>query len=101
MSKRLRQISTDFVGRFSSRSCRAYTAILVILIISSAWKVSAQSAGNFDTGTITGTVSDPSGAVIPHGSVTITNTGTGIVTTATTGETGSLLFRHCLLAITL
>jgi hypothetical protein len=47
-----------------------------------------QSAGNFDTGTITGMVSDPTGAVIPHASVTITNTGTGIVTNAKTGDTG-------------
>jgi hypothetical protein len=52
------------------------------------WEVAAQSAGSFDTGTITGTVSDPTGAVIPHASVTITNSATGIVTTATAGDTG-------------
>jgi hypothetical protein len=63
-------------------------AILTILLFPSNWTAAAQSAGSFDTGTITGTVSDPSGAVIPHASVTITNTGTGTVTTATTGDTG-------------
>lgn len=47
-----------------------------------------QSAGNFDTGTILGSVTDQTGAVIPHASVTITNTGTGIATTATTSDRG-------------
>jgi hypothetical protein len=58
------------------------------MILGFALTAMGQSAGNFDTGTITGTVSDPSGAVIPHASVTITNTGTGIVTNAKTGDTG-------------
>jgi hypothetical protein len=63
----------------------------IALVVSSsvlAPAIHAQSAGNFDTGTIVGTVSDPTGAVIPHASVTITNTGTGIVATATTGDSG-------------
>src|SRR6202167_5307274 len=32
----------------------------------------------FDIGTITGTVTDPSGAVVPHAAITIVNTGTSI-----------------------
>jgi hypothetical protein len=63
-------------------------ALLALILLPLARVGVAQSAGNFDTGTITGTVSDPTGAVIPHASVTITNTGTGIVTNVATGDTG-------------
>jgi hypothetical protein len=48
----------------------------------------AQTASTFDTGTITGTITDPSGAVIAHAAVTIRNTGTGSVTHAETNNEG-------------
>ena len=51
--------------------------------------LSAQSAG---TGALTGTVSDPSGAVIPNVSVTATSTDTGQVRTVATGTDGSYRF---------
>ncbi|HYO83875.1 MAG TPA: TonB-dependent receptor, partial [Bryobacteraceae bacterium] len=46
------------------------------------------------TGTITGTVTDQSGAVVPNVRVAATNTGTGVVTNATTNDAGiySILF---------
>jgi hypothetical protein len=40
------------------------------------------------TGTISGVVSDPTGAVVPQATVTITNTETGLVRTVTTNEIG-------------
>jgi hypothetical protein len=75
---------------FSGRKISTFRSIglLALMILTLAGLAGAQSAGNFDTGTITGTVTDQSGAVIPHAAVTITNTGTGIVTTATTGDNG-------------
>lgn len=62
--------------------------VLVGMILGFAVAAMGQSAGTFDTGTIVGSVADPTGAVIPHASVTITNTGTGIVTTVKTGDYG-------------
>src|SRR5947209_878855 len=44
------------------------------------------------TGTINGTVSDPSGAVIPAATVTVTNQETGAKRTATTNSAGSFTF---------
>jgi hypothetical protein len=58
------------------------------MILGFALAAMGQSAGTFDTGTILGSVTDQTGAVIPHASVTITNTGTGIATTAKTGDNG-------------
>ena len=43
----------------------------------------------FDTGSITGTISDTSGAVIPQAKVVIRNTGTGAQVTAVTDAKGS------------
>jgi hypothetical protein len=44
--------------------------------------------GQSDRGTITGTVTDPSGAVISGASLAATNTATGISTTTVTGSSG-------------
>src|SRR5574341_130620 len=48
--------------------------------------------GQSSLATLGGTVSDSSGAVIPGVIVTATNTGTGIVSTVTTNETGAYQF---------
>ncbi|HEY7387929.1 MAG TPA: carboxypeptidase regulatory-like domain-containing protein [Bryobacteraceae bacterium] len=49
----------------------------------------AQSAG---TGALTGTVTDPSGAIVPNVTVTLTNTATGQVRTVNTGADGVYRF---------
>src|ERR671924_1133668 len=43
-------------------------------------------------GVITGTVTDPTGAVVPNATVTITNVGTNISQSTTTGSDGSYRF---------
>ncbi len=45
-----------------------------------------------DTGTILGTIKDPSGAVIPHAKVSLTNEGTNFTITTTAGGDGSYVF---------
>src|SRR5579875_886795 len=45
--------------------------------------------GQRDLGTITGTVTDPTGAAIPNATITITNTATGVSTTTTTTGAGT------------
>jgi len=89
MRKQVRGTFIGLIRKFAgcSSGYLAFAAILAILFVSLAGKASAQ-AGNFDTGTIIGTVSDPTGAVIPHATITITNTATGNVTTEKTGNDG-------------
>src|SRR5258707_13280972 len=50
-----------------------------------AWSQSVQ-------GVITGTITDPTGAVVPGATVTITNAGTNISQSTTTGSDGSYRF---------
>lgn len=63
-------------------------AAVVALICLFMANAIAQTASTFDTGTITGTITDPSGAVIPNAMVTIRNTATGSVTTEKTNNDG-------------
>ena len=46
----------------------------------------------FDTATVLGTVTDPSGAVVPHSLVALHNTATGAQATATTDDRGEFRF---------
>jgi outer membrane receptor protein involved in Fe transport len=47
-----------------------------------------------ETGQITGTISDPSGAVVPNTQVTLTNVGTGQARTATSSGSGQYAFTN-------
>ncbi len=48
--------------------------------------------GQATTGTISGTVTDPTGAVIPQAAVTVTNTSTGVVSSTTANASGHYAF---------
>jgi hypothetical protein len=61
-------------------------AALVLLTFLASTNLFAQSS------TLSGTVADPSGALIPGVTINITNVGTGIVTTAITNESGTYNF---------
>ncbi len=56
--------------------------LVAVMLLMLAPGLFAQSAG---TGALAGTVTDPSSAVVPNVTVTLTNNETGQVRTATTG----------------
>jgi hypothetical protein len=62
----------------------ALTAIICMLFV-------ASSLAQFDTGTISGFVTDPSGAMVAGAKLTVTNTGTGIEKTYTSDESGTFI----------
>ena len=66
-----------------------YTALacLCLLLVSTQY-----AAAQVDEGSITGTVTDTTGAVVPGASVTLTNTDQGIILTGTSGGNGEYIF---------
>lgn len=50
--------------------------------------------GQIKSGTITGTVTDPTGAVVPGASVSVINQATNVTTTVVTDDTGSFTFPY-------
>src|SRR5581483_8436891 len=69
------------------RTKLSYTFAVTLLMLCVACVAAAQST--VGTGGITGTVTDPTGAVISNAKVTITNEGTGQTITATTNSAGA------------
>ncbi|MBL8211155.1 MAG: carboxypeptidase regulatory-like domain-containing protein [Bryobacterales bacterium] len=63
-----------------------------LLVFTALTLVVLSLSGQSTTQSVLGLVSDSSGAVIPNAKITLTNTGTGIVQTATTNETGNYTF---------
>ncbi|PYS36562.1 MAG: hypothetical protein DMG14_24175, partial [Acidobacteria bacterium] len=64
---------------------RLHLLLVVVCLLIWSFAAFAQT----DRGTITGTVLDASGAVIPGATVEAKNTGTGLVYTAGSSETGN------------
>jgi hypothetical protein len=66
---------------------RRFLALAAVLVCALAGGASAQSIGG--SGTIQGTVTDPTGATVPQATVTITNRVTNYGQTVTTGDDGA------------
>ena len=58
------------------------------VVLAALFSVSFVCAYAVDTGRIKGTVTDPSGTIMPNVTVTATNVDTAIVTTTTTNASG-------------
>src|SRR5436309_10668118 len=71
---------THCYARSLTARCLTLLAICVFLL----GEASAQSA----TATLSGTVLDPNGAVVPAASITVTEVATGVQRTATTNDQG-------------
>ena len=75
-------------GKAASFAAKCAIAAILAIVFSLCGR---PALAQFDTGTIAGAVTDPSGAVIPHAAIVVTNTGTGIDTNATTDGNGSFV----------
>jgi len=75
---------------------KSFRAILLLLVAAALFAFSApvSMAQSSTTGGLTGTVTDPSGAVISGATVTITNLGTGQARSVTTDSNGSYKFNQ-------
>src|SRR3954464_8314760 len=65
---------------------------MLLTFLSAAVVVAPCGWGQTTLSGVSGTVRDLSGAVIPNGSVTLTNTGTNVVATTATNEVGFYIF---------
>jgi hypothetical protein len=72
-------------------ACRLILRSLLVLVVSAVASILPLHA-QVDTGSITGTVTDQSGAVVNGAKVTLTNEGTGAALSLTTGSDGSYTF---------
>jgi hypothetical protein len=71
-------------------TCRpAHTVVACLLVVFSSLDVRAQSAS---TGALTGTVTDPTGAVVQHARITLRSNGTAETRSATTDQEGAYRF---------
>lgn len=82
------------LGRFISREgfVRALTTLLMAATFAYLAGVTVANAQTLTTGDLTGTVADPTGAVVPGATVTLSNLDTGATQNATTNATGVYRF---------
>lgn len=78
-----------FARRIAVKCVHVLTGLLGLAVVLSL--LAAPAEAQITTGTILGTVSDPSGAVIPDAAVTATNLDTGFVRTVKTDGSGNYL----------
>src|ERR1700746_594034 len=83
-----RYVCAQWAGGIPMKKCQAYFLLMVFAVLCLA----SGTLGQTVQGVITGTITDPSGASVPNATVTITNAGTSISQSTTTGSDGSYRF---------
>ena len=68
---------------------RIHPRLPLLLLLVSAWIFPLAAFAQQETATMTGTVRDPSGAILPRATVTVTNIGTNISVKTETDDDGS------------
>jgi hypothetical protein len=76
---------SPFWGRLASGGCALSATLLLLLVLPAA------SWGQRSAAAINGTVRDPSGAVIPQATITLTNTETNVARTGVTDSAGEYI----------
>ncbi len=71
---------------------RSFAMFVVVAIVLSVWCPVPIAAQSLTTGDITGTVTDPSGAVVPNAKVTLKSTESGAIQTRNTNQQGVYRF---------
>src|SRR5579872_5706139 len=71
---------------------RRFNALLILLVLLSVFVPWQRAFAQQATAQMTGTIKDPSGAVVAGAKVTLTNTGTNAARAVTTGKDGAYLF---------
>ena len=69
------------------RWTRSSWQAMILVLVSLCW-LAASASAQVSTGTFTGLVTDPSGAIIPGATVTATNDGTGVAVMRPTNSEG-------------
>ena len=76
----------------TQRKLRIAGSLFPVLGLLIALSLPCKLAAQLDRGEVTGTVEDPSGAVVPNAKILLTNDDTGVVTTTKSTATGTYVF---------
>jgi hypothetical protein len=87
----MKSLSSTIAGSFGL-NVKGLNLHLTILLTAFLAFASIQASGQGQAGTILGTVTDSSGAVLPNVTIAITNTATGVTKTSVTNEAGAYTF---------